>query len=180
MSIYILGCDNRDTRFWLSLNVAGIWRVKAREAAQPSTGPFPRQRLIWLQASIVQRMKTLNLIVNIIMAHLLVFTSWSQMGYWTIPAFETGRWGMGKKVTAVAVSFPFIRKRNAFLEPWEDGHFHMTDQNCDPVRIWDKQCLAWGWVHCCPQPAQGLLARKERMGWPQPVCATLGQCSSQT
>ena len=50
------------------------------------------------------------------------------------PSFETGRWGIGRKVAAIAMSFPFIIKRNTFPEPWEDCHFHVTSHNCNRTK----------------------------------------------
>lgn len=41
---------------------------------------------------------------------------------------------MEKKVVAIAVLFPFTQKNNAFPELWEDWHFHMTCQDCDPIK----------------------------------------------
>lgn len=77
---------------------------------------------------------------------------------------------MGEKMAAIAISFQFVGKRNAFPEPQEDHHFHMTVQNCEPIRDLDRQLLVWDWGYCCPKEAQGLLARKERMGWGTRVC----------
>lgn len=64
------------------------------------------------------------------------------------PSFETGRWGIGRKVAAIAMSFPFIIKRNTFPEPWEDCHFHVTSQNCNRTKAL-RQCLILDWAHCC-------------------------------